>query len=243
LDAVKADTLAILKIDDNIEEYHWEVKLIIDLQKEIQVIHTDNMDYTRHIGILEGNLQTADKTIQILQGLITTAPTLQAIELPHPPKYSRDRKDLLNFISKVCSKLAGENCYFSDNQHKLRYVYSYLKGNTQNQIQPYIQTDNISLEDVKALINILKATFSNPNEVGMASGELDYLTQGNYKFSIYYAEFQSLMAILDYDSKVKKATLKQGLSKELQASLMYRTDEPKDFDKFVELCMILYYRI
>jgi hypothetical protein len=51
------------------------------------------------------------------------------------------------------------------------------------------------------------------------------------------------MAILDYDSKAKKAALKQGLSKELQASLVYQTDEPKDFNKFVQLYMKLDYRI
>jgi hypothetical protein len=135
-------------------------------------------------------------------------PTLRAIELPHPPKYSRDRKELLNFISKVHSKLAAETGHFSDDQHKLCYIYGYLKGNTQNQIQPYIQTDKISLEDIEALIKILEAAFSNPDEVSMASGELDCLMQGNHEFSIYYAEFQRLMAILDYDSKAKKATLK-----------------------------------
>jgi hypothetical protein len=89
----------------------------------------------------------------------------------------------------------------------------------------------------------LEAAFGDPDEVGMASGELDRLTQGNCEFSIYYAEFQRLMAILDYDSKAKKAALEQGLPKELQASLIYQTDEPKDFDKFVELCMKLDYRI
>jgi hypothetical protein len=137
---------------------------------------------------------------------MTNVPTLQAIELPHPPEYSGDRKEVPNFISKVRSKLAGENGHFSDNQHKLCYVYGYLKGNTQNQIQPYLQTDKISLEDVEALIKFLEATFGNPDEVGMASGELDHLMQGNHEFSIYYAEFQHLMAILDYDCKAKKAS-------------------------------------
>jgi hypothetical protein len=155
---------------------------------------------------------------------MTNAPTLRAIELPHPPEYSGDRKELPNFNSKVHSKLAGENGRFSDDQHKLRYVYSFLKGNAQNQIQPYVQTTKISLDDVEALIKILEAAFGDPDEVGMASGELDHLTQGNREFSVYYAEFQRLMAILDYDSKAKKAALKRGLSKELQASLVYQTD-------------------
>jgi hypothetical protein len=174
---------------------------------------------------------------------MTTAPTLQAIKLPYPPEYSGDRKELLNFISKVRSKLAGENGRFSDDQHKLSYVYSYLKGNAQNQIQPYVQTNKISLDDVEALMKISEAAFGDPDEVGIASGELDCLTQGNCEFSIYYAEFQRLMAILDYDSKAKKAALKRGLSKELQASLIYHTDEPKDFDNLIELCMKLDYRI
>jgi hypothetical protein len=158
--------------------------------------------------ILKDDLQTANKTIRILHGLMTNALTLRTIELPHPPKYSRDRKELLNFILKVHSKLAAETGHFSDDQHKLCYLYGYLKGNMQNQIQPYVQTDKLSLEDVEALINILEAAFGNPDEVGMASGELDCLTQGNHEFSIYYAEFQCLMAILDYDSKAKKATVK-----------------------------------
>jgi hypothetical protein len=71
------------------------------------------------------------------------------------------------------------------------------------------------LEDVEALIKILEATFGDPDEVGMGSGELDHLMQGNREFSMYYAEFQRLMEILDYNSKAKKAALKRGLSKEL----------------------------
>jgi hypothetical protein len=35
--------------------------------------------------------------------------------------------------------------------------------------------DEISLEDVEALIKILEATFGDPNKVRMASGELDHL--------------------------------------------------------------------
>jgi hypothetical protein len=43
--AIKADPSAILTIDEDITEYHRELKLIIDLQKEVKVIHTNNTDY------------------------------------------------------------------------------------------------------------------------------------------------------------------------------------------------------
>jgi hypothetical protein len=64
--AIKADPSAILANDEDIVEYRRELKLIIDLQKEVQVIHTNNNDYTRHVVSLEDNLKTANKTIQIL---------------------------------------------------------------------------------------------------------------------------------------------------------------------------------
>jgi hypothetical protein len=58
-----ADLSAILTIDDDIEEYCRELKLIIDLQKEVEIIHTNNTEYARHVVSLEDNLKTANKTI------------------------------------------------------------------------------------------------------------------------------------------------------------------------------------
>jgi hypothetical protein len=43
---VKVDASAILTIDEHIAEYCRELKLIIDLQKEVEVICTNNTDYT-----------------------------------------------------------------------------------------------------------------------------------------------------------------------------------------------------
>jgi hypothetical protein len=108
-------------------------------------------------------------------------------------------------------------------------MYSFLKGNAQKQIQPYVLTDNINLVNAEALISIVEATFGDPDQVGTASAELGKLTQGKTEFSQYYAEFQRLMAILDDDSNAKKAALKHGLSQELQISLVYQADEAQDF--------------
>jgi hypothetical protein len=187
---VKVDVSVILIIDDNIEQYHWELQLLIDLQKELYTARDDNTDFTCHIGAVEKHLEMANRTIRLLQNLTTNTLTLQAIELSHPPKYSGDRKEVLNFISKVHLKLVGENSHFPQDQHKLHYIYDYLKGNDQNQIQPYVQMDNILLDNVEAMIKILEATYGDPNEVRIASAKLDRLSQGNHEFSIYYAKFQ-----------------------------------------------------
>jgi hypothetical protein len=60
---MKADPSVILTIDEDITEYYRELKLIIDLQKEVEVICTNNTDYTCHVVSLEDDLKTTNKTI------------------------------------------------------------------------------------------------------------------------------------------------------------------------------------
>jgi hypothetical protein len=151
----------------------------------------------------------------------TSLPTIKPIELPYLPDFPGDYKELLNFISKGYSKRTRQSSYYINNQHKLCYVYGFLKGNAQNQIQPYVLPNKINLENIEVLISILKAAFGDPDQVGTASAELDKLTQEHKAFSQYYAEFQHLIAILDYESNTKKTTLQHGLSQELQTSLIY----------------------
>jgi hypothetical protein len=107
---------------------------LIDLHAELAESQKDNSDYASQIANLEHDLTSANTTIHMLQGTAnhTSLPIAKPIELPYPPELSGDCKELLNVISKVHSKLAGESSYYIDNEHKLRYVYSFLKGNTQN---------------------------------------------------------------------------------------------------------------
>jgi hypothetical protein len=130
--AVKKDPSNILVVADNITSYRRDMQTLSDLCTELENSQKDNSYYAKRIGDLERDLDTANGTIRLLQKLATHTLTLRTIELPHPPEFSGDCKKLPNFIAKVRSKLAGENARFTDDQHKLRYVYGYLKGNAQN---------------------------------------------------------------------------------------------------------------
>jgi hypothetical protein len=44
--AIKADLSVMLTIDEDIEEYYRELKLIVDLQEEVKAIYTNNTDCT-----------------------------------------------------------------------------------------------------------------------------------------------------------------------------------------------------
>jgi phage major head subunit gpT-like protein len=86
---VKVDISVILIIDDDIEEYCWELQLLIDLQKELYATCDDNTDFTCRSGTMENHLEMANRTIQLLQYLTTNTLTLQAIQLPQPPQILR----------------------------------------------------------------------------------------------------------------------------------------------------------
>jgi hypothetical protein len=140
---------------------------LINLCAELEESQKDNSDYASQIGDLERDLTSVNTTIRMLQAAAnhTSLPTVKPIELPHPPEFSGDCKELLNFISKVHSKLAGESSYYIDDQYKLRYVYGLLKGNAHNQMQPYVVPDKINVGNVEALISILEAAFGDPDQV------------------------------------------------------------------------------
>jgi hypothetical protein len=152
-------------IPDHVENYKQDQQLLINLHAELAESQKDNSDYASRIADLEQDLPSANTTICMLQAVANHTSLLIAkpIELPHPPEVSGDCKELLNFISKVRSKLAGESSCYIDDQHKLCYIYSFLKGNAQNQIQPYVLPDKIKLENVESLISILEAAFGNPD--------------------------------------------------------------------------------
>jgi hypothetical protein len=96
---------------DYVANYKQDQQWLIDLCTRLEESQKDNSDYANWIAELKHNLASANTTIHILQAAInhTSIPTAKPIELPHPPELSGDCKELLNFISKVYSKLAGES--------------------------------------------------------------------------------------------------------------------------------------
>jgi hypothetical protein len=107
---------------------------LIDLYAELAESQKDNSDYASQIANLKHDLTSAKTTIRMLQatGNHTSLPTAKPIELPYPLEFSAECKELLNFISTVPWKCAGESSRYINDQHKLCYVYGFLKGNAQN---------------------------------------------------------------------------------------------------------------
>jgi hypothetical protein len=103
-------------ITDKVKEYKCNQQLLIDLRAELEESRKDNSSCTHCIADPEHDLVTVNTITHILQTTTThaTLPIFKPIKLPHPPEFSGDCMELLHFMSKVHSKLAGESLRYID---------------------------------------------------------------------------------------------------------------------------------
>jgi len=102
----------------------------------------------------------------------------------------------------------------------MTYTFKRLEGHTQEQVLSYVPNNQINLTDTEDIIQILKNTFGDPDQVSTARSKLYKLRQGKHEFAVYYAEFQSLVAMLSCDEHVCHDAQREGLSIELHRHLL-----------------------
>ena len=164
-------------------------------------------------------------------------PAARSTKYPDPPMFSgRDCTQLRPFIAKLRLKLYFNRDWYVTEQQRLEYAIKRLEDLALGQILPYVEEHHLRLKNLAALITILENVFGDPDRAATAERELNKLRQTNREFSLYYAEFQRLIAELDYNDTVKKNTLRRGLSEELKDALAYNPNQPEDFEQFVNLC-------
>jgi hypothetical protein len=81
----------------------------------------------------------------------------------------------------------------------------------------YLMKDNcINLEHFEAFVTSLEEAYEDPNYLNTAEWALTKLCQGNQDFIAYYAEFQCLIADLNWNNMVKCIALHHSLSEDLK---------------------------
>jgi hypothetical protein len=114
----------------------------------------------------------------------------------------------------------------------LRYAFSRLEGATLEQLIYLIDNNHIDLNNFDTFITSLEEAYSDHNYANTAEYTLSKLRQGNHDFVSYYAEFQCLIADLQWNNATKRATLYCGLSKELK-DILSTQDLPEAWSGYV----------
>ena len=181
--------------------------------------------------------QTHQLSVQLGSQLATQtrdpATTTREAKIPDPDKFDGKRDDLRAFLAQLRLKLVEPGA-FRNEQAKLRYAVSRLKGIALEQIISYITPTKIDFDTVDDLIDHLNASFDEPDRAASAARHLQTIKQGNKDFSTYFAEFRRYSQQVDWNQSAIRSALKNGLSIELENALI-TMDEPDDYNKFIQL--------
>lgn len=211
-----------------------------ELRAERDTVRNEITDLNAGAIILEAaitqlRLEVTDlRTINVTLARAAAPANGRQEKIPDPPKYSGDRSTLRPFVAQLRLKLLGNADKFPDAQHALMYTIGRLEGIALEQILPFVTATSVELADTNTLITILESAFGDPDRLATAEREMDHLKQNNRDFSSYYADFQRIVASLEWNDSAKRHALRRGLSNELKDALTI-IDIPAGFHAFVTL--------
>jgi hypothetical protein len=140
---------------------------------------------------LQIQIRDQQRTINALSTAATADPTNNTTiqeKIPDPDEFDGNRAALRTFIDKLRLKF-GDSGRYPNEQSKLRYAFSRLKGTAFDQVCIYLLDERINLENIAALIQHFEAAFDDPDRTATAKRHLRGLRQTNKDFATYYAEF------------------------------------------------------
>jgi hypothetical protein len=109
-----------------------------------------------------------------------------------------------------------------------------LEGPTLKQVMHLVCPNRINLATFEDVASTLKEAYGNPDRVSTTERGLAKLRQGNRDFVTYHAEFQRLVADVDWNDAAKQATFHWGLCDELK-DILSTQDIPEDWHEYVTL--------
>jgi hypothetical protein len=150
-----------------------------------------------------------------------------------PEKFTGDdRHKLRSFIALLRLRLIDCPGEFPDEQSKLRYAISSQEGAALEQLIQLVDNDHVDLDNFDAFVTSLEEVYGDPHGANTAERALSKLRQGNWVFVSYYAEFQRLVAELQWNDAAKRAALHRGLSEEVK-DILSTQDLPEDWSGYV----------
>jgi hypothetical protein len=136
--------------------------------------------YEEANAVLRIQIRDQQRTIDALSTAATADPTNNATireeKIPDPDEFDGNRAALRTFIDKLRLKV-GDSGRYPNEQSKLRYAFSRLKGAAFDQVRIYLLDERINLENIGALIQHLEAAFDDPDRTATAERHLRGLRQ------------------------------------------------------------------
>ena len=151
----------------------------------------------------------------------------QRVKTREPDAYDgTDPSKLRAFLSQCKLVFRSSPHAFADDQLKIMYAVSYLKGTAQRWFEPNLALDELDLPD-HALTwhrfeEELTAIFGEPDPVASATAKLDNLSmKDSHHIAKYNVEFNEYAALTGFDNRALYAKYYKGLAPRIKDGLVY----------------------
>jgi hypothetical protein len=154
---------------------------------------------------------------------------------PDPKLFTGEDRTLLQpFLLTLHLRLQDRPGEFPDEQSKLHYAMLRLEGPALKQVMHLVCPDRINLATFEDFVSTLEEAYGDLDRVSTTKRGLTKLRQGNRDFITYHAEFQWLVADVDWNDTAKRAAFHRGLCDELK-DILSTQDIPEDWHEYVAL--------
>jgi hypothetical protein len=146
-------------------------------------------------------------------------PPLKGIKVAPPDTFDGIQSQTDSFLSQLALYFTGKRRDFQDDQDKIIFALSYMKGGTAGpwaaEIVRQYQVGTPVYESWESFREDLLAAFGDPDPASTARFKMDQLKQGNHPVEEYVASFKALTSKTKYNDAAHVEKFERGLNSAL----------------------------
>jgi hypothetical protein len=175
----------------------------------------------------------------LLQQLYSPHPASQP-KIEDPELYYGERCKLRAFIIQCELKFNCEPTKFDQDSKKVNYTSARCRGNAWSWIEPSMKEEGVSkYETSKEFKLAITRAFGEADSKEVARRKFKTIRQGNRSAAAYWADFQRLMADLNYNDALYIDQFHDGLNLEVQRQLALLDERPANITDYVNKSIAL----
>jgi hypothetical protein len=191
-----------------------------------------------NIGALALVMMIQDQLQQLLQQLYYPV-TSSNPKVEDPELYHGERSKLHAFITQCELKFNCEPNKFDGNVKRVNYATSRCRGNAWSWIEPSIARGQSTYKTWEEFKTTITWAFGEADSKEVARRKFKAIRQGNRSAVAYWAEFQRIMADLDYNDSMYIDQFNDGLHIDVQRQLALLETWPTTMIDFANRAIVL----
>jgi len=197
------------------------------------LLKTDDPILDSYEGFVDTEINIRLENLHIRENMAEANVAQRKKRVNKPPIFSGVRKELKGFLTIVDLNFEDEPEDFPDDRSKIRFIMSYLSGDSLDWASNLKKNNDPLIEDVEDFKKELTSNYGDPevDEI-VANGKLDYIRQKKYGHAFEYInEFKTISKNSDFNESAKIYMFLKGLHYKMGEQLAVVNPNPKSLTK------------